>query len=145
MSSALPQIAIVVPCYNEEAALPESAGRLIGLLGELVAAGRAAPESSIHFVDDGSSDPTWSLIEKLAARHPQCHGIKLSRNHGHQHALLAGLLTAPGDALISIDADLQDDPAALPVGGSEILTELLDGGRTWGTWQARQDAASVVV
>lgn len=142
MSRALPQVSIVVPCYNEEAALPESAGRLIALLGELVAAGRAAPESAIHFVDDGSSDSTWSLIEKLAARHPQCHGIKLSRNHGHQHALLAGLLTAPGDALISIDADLQDDPAAIGemavafAAGAEVVYGVRRG-RQVDTWFKR--------
>jgi glycosyltransferase involved in cell wall biosynthesis len=108
-----PAIAVVVPCYNEQAALPHTSARLIQLVDELVAAGLAASGSAIYFVDDGSRDRTWNVIAEIAARNPRCHGIKLSRNCGHQNALLSGLLTVPGDALISIDADLQDDVAAM--------------------------------
>jgi glycosyltransferase involved in cell wall biosynthesis len=108
-----PATAVVVPCYNEQAALPHTSARLIQLVDELVAAGLAASGSAIYFVDDGSRDRTWDVIAEIAARNPRCHGIKLSRNCGHQNALLSGLLTVPGDALISIDADLQDDVAAM--------------------------------
>jgi polyisoprenyl-phosphate glycosyltransferase len=68
---------------------------------------------SVYFIDDGSTDRTWALIEEMAARDNRVHGIKLSRNYGHQSALLAGLFHALGDAVISIDADLQDDLAAI--------------------------------
>jgi len=103
------QLAIVVPCYNEQEVLPETSRRLLGVLDRLVADGLASSESRIYFVDDGSRDRTWSLIEELARAHPRIGGIKLSRNRGHQNALVAGLLTAEGDAIVSIDADLQDD------------------------------------
>lgn len=103
------QIAIVVPCYNEEQVLPETNHRLSELLGQLLSAGKIGQGSRVVYVDDGSRDRTWELIEQMAARDPRICGLKLSRNVGHQRALLAGLMTAPGDALISIDADLQDD------------------------------------
>lgn len=103
------QLGIVVPCYNEEAVLEETASRLLALLKRLSESGKISPKSRIYFVDDGSRDRTWELIEMLHETHNQIHGIKLSRNRGHQNALLAGLFTAPGDALVSIDADLQDD------------------------------------
>lgn len=121
------ELSIVVPCYNEESVLQETAGRLSELLQKLVAAGTVRGTSRIYFVDDGSTDATWSLIEALAARRPCFKGIKLSRNCGHQLALLAGLLTVPGDAVISIDADLQDDLGAIEhmidahAKGSEIV------------------------
>ena len=103
------RVGIVVPCYNEEDVLPETSGRLLGLLERLVSENRVSPESKLYFVDDGSHDRTWSVIESIAKSHDQVHGIKLSRNQGHQNALLAGLFTAEGEAIISIDADLQDD------------------------------------
>ena len=107
-------LAIVVPCYNEEEVLPETARRLSGVLDAMAEAGLVSPRSAIHFVDDGSRDGTWGLITGLARANPQrFRGIKLSRNVGHQAALLAGLRVVPGDAVISIDADLQDDPAAM--------------------------------
>lgn len=108
----LQQLAIVVPCYNEEEVLPETASRLEPLLNELIAEGLTR-EASIYFIDDGSTDRTWDLIEVMAAGDSRIHGIKLSRNYGHQSALLAGLLNAEGDAIISIDADLQDDLSAM--------------------------------
>ncbi|MDH5512963.1 MAG: glycosyltransferase family 2 protein, partial [Gammaproteobacteria bacterium] len=71
--------------------------------------GRISAESKVFFIDDGSKDGTWRIIEELSRQHPNIAGIKLARNCGHQHALLAGLYTAEGDALVSLDADLQDD------------------------------------
>lgn len=107
------QLSVVVPCYNEDQVLLEVASRLTGLLGALIDAGRISESSRIYFVDDGSKDRTWQLIEDAAAGNRRIGGIKLSRNRGHQVALLAGLLTVPGDAVISIDADLQDDLGAI--------------------------------
>ena len=106
-------VGIVVPCYNEEAVLPETASRLCALLDDLVARGVAHAESAVYFVDDGSRDRTWALTQSLSAAHPRIHGLKLSRNRGHQNALLAGLFNAPGEVLISVDADLQDDLAVI--------------------------------
>ncbi len=108
------QLSIVAPCYNEEAVLPETMRRLSALLDRLAANGKIDPaRSGVYFVDDGSHDATWALIEQARDRDPRMHGVKLSRNCGHQAALLAGLQSAPGDALISIDADLQDDLDAI--------------------------------
>jgi len=106
-------LAIVVPCYNEEQVLPETARRLSELLQGLVDTGKASDDSRIYFVDDGSRDRTWPLIEQLAATNPFIKGIKLSRNRGHQNALLCGLMNAEGDVVISVDADLQDDLDAI--------------------------------
>jgi glycosyltransferase involved in cell wall biosynthesis len=106
-------VSIVVPCYNEEAALPHTAARLVKVVDDLEADGLAAPGSGIYFVDDGSKDRTWEIITEIARTNPRCHGIKLARNCGHQSALLSGLLTVPGDAVITIDADLQDDVEAM--------------------------------
>lgn len=108
------RLGIVVPCYNEAPVIEETARRLAALLDGLVASGSVAPESRIHFVDDGSTDATWACIERLARAHPRVSGVRLSRNRGHQNALIAGLFTAEGDALVSIDADLQDDLDVIP-------------------------------
>jgi glycosyltransferase involved in cell wall biosynthesis len=105
-----PTLAIVVPCYNEEEVITETMSRLDVLMRDLIARGRIAPDSRAWFVDDGSRDRTWAMIEERG-RSPGslfC-GIKLSRNCGHQIALLAGLMTVRGDVTISVDADLQDD------------------------------------
>jgi len=107
-----PRLTLVIPCYNEEQMLPETASRLGILLDELTL-NDLIIEPSIYFVDDGSADETWNVIERLAKEDARIHGIKLSRNFGQQSAILAGLLTAPGDALISMDADLQDDVTAI--------------------------------
>jgi glycosyltransferase involved in cell wall biosynthesis len=104
-----PRIGIVIPCYNEEEVIPETSRRLRDKVAKLAAAGVISPESRIYLVDNGSHDRTWELIEALCHYHAQFSGIKLARNRGHQNGLLAGLLTAQGDALISMDADLQDD------------------------------------
>jgi glycosyltransferase involved in cell wall biosynthesis len=103
------KLAIVLPSYNEEAVLDETASRLLALFDNLIKNDIIDISSRICFIDDGSKDRTWDIIEDLAERHEHINGIKLSRNRGHQNALLAGLFTVDGDALISIDADLQDD------------------------------------
>ncbi|MGC2460675.1 MAG: glycosyltransferase family 2 protein [Steroidobacteraceae bacterium] len=105
-----PAVTFVVPCHNEELVVEATAGQLLELIEQQRDIGRCGPRSLVLFVDDGSTDRTWALIEQLARAHPgHIAGLLLSRNVGHQHALLAGLTIAPGDVLISIDADLQDD------------------------------------
>lgn len=102
---------IVVPCYNEEEVLPETSRRLKEKLESLMAADKISPDSRVLFVNDGSNDRTWEIISQL---HEQCSlfsGADLTRNRGHQNALLAGLMTSKErcDMAISMDADLQDD------------------------------------
>jgi polyisoprenyl-phosphate glycosyltransferase len=111
---ALSRLAIVVPCFNEEEVLPDTARRLTALLQDMTADGVIAPDSQVVFVDDGSRDRTWEMIETLASGDPRVGGIKLSRNRGHQNALLAGLYTCEADVLLSVDADLQDDIRVIP-------------------------------
>ena len=108
----MPIIAIIVPCYNEEEALPETAKKLSRKMQGLISEQIINERSKIVFVDDGSSDNTWTLIEKYHAENPSLFsGIKLSGNRGHQNALLCGLVAVTDhvDAAVSIDADLQDD------------------------------------
>lgn len=102
---------LVIPCYNEEAVLPETAKQLLAKMNSMLERKLISPESKIMFVNDGSRDRTWELIEELHAQNPIYSGVKLSRNKGHQNALLAGLVTAKekADMTISLDADLQDD------------------------------------
>lgn len=102
---------IVVPCYNETEVLRETTKRLVDKLRRMQADGLISGESRIMYVDDGSKDGTWKLIEELHRENPIVVGVKLSRNRGHQNALLAGLMTAKdkADCVISMDADLQDD------------------------------------
>lgn len=106
---------LVIPCYNEEAVLPETARRLREKYDALIAAGKISQDSRIVFVNDGSKDRTWELIEELHAQDKVFRGICLSRNKGHQNALMAGLMTVRSecDAAISMDADLQDDINAI--------------------------------
>lgn len=106
---------VVVPCYNEEAVLPETTRRLGEKLHAMMAAGSISADSHVLFVDDGSRDRTWELIEQAHANDELFTGAKLSRNRGHQNALLAGLMTAKdcADMVISMDADLQDDINAM--------------------------------
>ena len=108
---------IVIPCYNEEEMLPITAEALLKKTDRLKADGRISADSKIMFVDDGSKDKTWEIIEKLHSLNPVFTGLKLSRNKGHQNALLAGLITAKeyADIIVSMDADLQDDINALDV------------------------------
>lgn len=109
-----PVISLVIPCYNEEEVLRETTARLIPLLQQMREEGLVSDKSAVFYVDDGSRDKTWALIQELSAAHSEICGIKLSRNRGHQNALFCGLMTAPGDALISVDADLQDDLDVIP-------------------------------
>ncbi|MBO5293073.1 MAG: glycosyltransferase family 2 protein [Lachnospiraceae bacterium] len=102
---------LVLPCYNEEQVLPETARQLKEIMTDLMQRGKITRESKIAMVNDGSRDRTWEIIRQLHAEDRIYTGINLSRNRGHQNALLAGLMTAKqyADAAISLDADLQDD------------------------------------
>lgn len=115
------RLSLVVPCYNEARALPECVRQLRELLRELRAGGKISYDSNLWLVDDGSSDGTWHIIESCAREFSDVTGVKLSRNRGHQNALLAGLLSADGDVVISLDADLQDDIA--------VIEQMLDAHR----------------
>ncbi|MBQ9302214.1 glycosyltransferase family 2 protein [Butyrivibrio sp.] len=105
----------VVPCYNEEEVLPETSSRLKRKVNELIQQGLVSQDSRIVFVNDGSKDATWSIISGLHEEDEIFQGINLSRNRGHQNALLAGLMTVKSicDMAISLDADLQDDIDAI--------------------------------
>lgn len=109
------KLMVVIPCYNEEEVLPETARRLKAKMASLVENGLIAGDSRVLLVDDGSKDRTWALISELHDQEPLFEGVKLSRNRGHQNALLAGLMTARDrcDICISMDADLQDDMDAM--------------------------------
>lgn len=102
---------LAIPCYNEEDVLWDSAEKLLNKYYDMMSDGKISPDSKIVFIDDGSRDRTWDIIKDLHNQNPIFQGIKLSRNRGHQNALLAGLMTLrdKADAIISIDADLQDD------------------------------------
>lgn len=111
-----PVLGIIVPCYNEEEVLGTTFSVLQGVLDQLKQLGRINAKSYICFVDDGSHDHTWPMIEQLCTDHKAVKGIKLSANFGHQSALVAGLFTenSHADCLITIDADLQDDVNIIP-------------------------------
>lgn len=111
-----PALGVVIPCYNEDQVLEECARRVSRLLQELIAGGLIAPHSFIYFVDDGSVDSTWQIIEGLHRSEDLFKGLKLARNVGHQNALLAGLLSVAErvDCSITLDADLQHDERAIP-------------------------------
>lgn len=111
----LPRIAIVMPCYNEEEALPLSSKEILALLDKMAQEKLISEDSYILCSNDGSRDKTWQVINELHAKDKRVKGISLAHNRGHQYALLAGLMTAKEncDAAISIDADLQDDPNAI--------------------------------
>lgn len=117
------KLSIIVPSYNEEEVLAHSAAILLAKFSALIEEGKIAEESSIVFVDDGSKDKTWEIINDLAKKSSYIKGIKLSRNYGHQNALLAGLFTIESDFFISIDADLQDDVNAI----DEMIEKYLQG------------------
>ena len=110
-----PVIYIMVPCFNEEEVLPESVPVLSDTLETLIRENTAAPESRLLFVDDGSSDGTWSLLESFYEKNPLVCALKLRQNRGHQNACMAGMITAArfADAVVTIDADLQDDPGVI--------------------------------
>lgn len=108
------KLAIVVPCYNEQEVLPQSLPVLKKVLQHLQSQQQISADSQIVFVDDGSQDQTWSLISQFSQTNANVAGIKLSRNFGHQNALLAGLSTvSDADFIVTIDSDLQDDPQVI--------------------------------
>lgn len=116
---------LVIPCYNEEEVLPETSSRLLEKLGSLIKLGKISEKSRVIFVNDGSKDRTWEIIEELHQKNRIFGGINLSRNRGHQNALLAGLMTVKDyvDMVISMDADLQDDINAI----DEMVDKYLSG------------------
>lgn len=121
-----PFLVLVVPCYNEEAALPASMQTLSNLLDKLKADGQISQNSAICYVDDGSRDNTWEIIEKRHSIDPCCRGVKFAGNAGHQNALWAGLQVARAwgaDCAITIDADLQDDISVI----SQMIADYRSG------------------
>lgn len=116
---------MVIPCYNEEEVLPETAARLRSKMEYLIQREKISADSRVVFVNDGSKDKTWELIAGLHLENKLFRGINLTRNRGHQNALLAGLMTvrAEADMVISMDADLQDDINAM----DEMVEKYLDG------------------
>ncbi len=116
MKKSAPAIAIVVPCYNEQEALPRTNRILLSLLQRMVREEFVAPRSFILYVADGSRDQTWKLIKEYSQLTPEIQGISLSSNAGHQNALIAGMAEVVNevDAAITIDADLQDNPDTIP-------------------------------
>lgn len=110
-----PTLYLAIPCYNEQEVLQETAHRLQEKLGEMMVSGIISDHSRILFIDDGSNDTTWHIIDNLHKGNSLVCGLKLSHNQGHQNALLAGLNTAKeyADCVISMDADLQDDISVL--------------------------------
>lgn len=129
-----PDFAIVVPCFNEEEALPDTAAALAQTCEDLRAAGLIG-RGRVIFVDDGSTDDTWDIIAALSKNAP-FGGIRLSGNRGHQNALLCGLMTIRAEATISIDADLQDDTAAM----AEMLRAYAQGADIVYGVRARRDS-----
>ena len=118
-------IYLVLPCYNEEAVLNETSSRLKVKMNQLISENKISKDSRVTFVDDGSKDNTWSIIEELKESDELFAGVKLSRNRGHQNALLAGLMTVKDycDAAISLDADLQDDIKVI----DKFIDRFMDG------------------
>ena len=116
---------IVIPCYNEELVLEETTKRLTEKFNDLIKNKKISKKSKVMYVNDGSSDSTWSLIKKISKENSLFTGVSLSRNRGHQNALLAGLMTAKeyADIVISMDSDLQDDINAI----DEMIEKNNDG------------------
>lgn len=137
------KVSIVIPCYNEEDVLPITIPKLLTELEKLRK--EDVNQTSIYLVDDGSIDRTWEIIDEISQECEFVIGVKLSRNHGHQRALLAGLNVAEGDAVISMDADLQDDIEIIHQmveeyrKGSEIVYAVRDD-RTTDSFLKRQTA-----
>ena len=126
MSRTAPLLALVVPCYNEEETLPRTLDALAGLLADLKNQGRVHAESFALYVNDGSRDRTWELLEERHAIDPFCRGASFAANAGHQNAVWAGMVTARDmgvDCIISLDADLQDDIAAIP----DMIAKYMEG------------------
>ena len=144
-----PRLLLVVPCYNEQEMLPRTHAVLGEYLAELIAAQQVQADSKICFVNDGSRDQTWTIIEEICGKDPRIIGLKLSRNFGHQSAILAGLQqhVEEYDCFITLDADLQDDIQAI----GKMIEQHRDGAmivygvrddRSSDTWFKRQTAES---
>lgn len=121
MTTPVPSLAVVIPCYNEEEMLPKTLVTMLGLRTAMIAKGKISETSKIYLVDDGSKDNTWKMLAQAAADNSALVAIKLSRNKGHQNALYAGLCTTTEDITVSIDADLQDDPQNIEAMVDEYL------------------------
>lgn len=121
----IPKLIIVSPCYNEEAILRYSADTLTSFLKRVIALGKIAPSSRIMYVNDGSRDRTWSLIEELHKDNSFVEGLSLAKNVGSELAVMAGMMAARerADVVVTIDADLQDDVEAI----EEMINHYLDG------------------
>ena len=119
------RLATVSPCYNEEAVLRHSVDRLTELFNRMIAEGLISEDSMMVFVNDGSRDRTWEMIRELHGENQFVRGINMSRNVGHQNAIMAGMMTARewADAVITIDADLQDDIECIP----QMVKRFLEG------------------
>ncbi|WP_331345605.1 glycosyltransferase family 2 protein [Cellvibrio sp. UBA7661] len=121
MTSTIPSLAVVIPCYNEEEMLPKTLATMLSLRESMIAKGKISEASKIYLVDDGSKDKTWKILAQAATENSALVAIKLSRNKGHQNALYAGLCTTTEDITVSIDADLQDDPQNIEAMVDEYL------------------------
>lgn len=121
MTTSIPSLAVVIPCYNEEEMLPKTLATMLNLRDSMIAKGKINQASKIYLVDDGSKDKTWKILAEEATKNSALVAIKLSRNKGHQNALYAGLCTTTEDITVSIDADLQDDPQNIEAMVDEYL------------------------
>src|SRR6187431_176682 len=121
MTTSIPSLAVVIPCYNEEEMLPKTLATMLNLRESMIAKGKINRDSKIYLVDDGSKDKTWKILAAEAAKNSALVAVKLSRNKGHQNALYAGLCTTTEDITVSIDADLQDDPQNIETMVDEYL------------------------
>lgn len=132
-----PKLYVVIPCYNEQEVLPVTAPMFLQKLEELTQKGYITADSRILFVNDGSADNTWQIINSLSGKYERCEGISLSRNRGHQNALLAGLheVADKCDVAISIDCDGQDDINAM----DKMLEEYANGAEVVYGVRSRRD------
>lgn len=129
-------LAIIVPCFNEEAVLDYSNKRFLSILDELIKNGNISEESYICYVNDGSSDKTWDLIKTFKLQSRNVKGISFSKNFGHQSAMYAGLVTCTADAFITIDADMQEDPEMI----KEMVEKYHEGNKVvYGVRKERKD------
>lgn len=123
MQREIPSLAIVLPCYNEKEVLSQTFEAVDTLLVSLIESKKVSSESKAYYVDDGSKDDTWKILKEKAEVCERVVAVRLSRNKGHQNALYAGLCSTIEDAVVSIDADLQDDPANI----TKMVDAYLDG------------------
>lgn len=129
-------LAIIVPCFNEEAVLDYSNKKFLSILYELIKNGNISEESYICYVNDGSSDKTWDLIKTFKSQSRNVKGISFSKNFGHQSAMYAGLVTCTADAFITIDADMQEDPEMI----KEMVEKYHEGNKVvYGVRKERKD------